>query len=415
MPQWVARSLLWFGLFVFGLLLAVPSLNADWFNDDLHFIRPYTGLEIAGAMTGNFFPNPAIATVGYRPLTTLYYHTLGTLVGENVVLVRVLQTAIFALALTILADVARMLGLSITAAGAACLIVITFRNTWWMLTWPADGVRAWMLMWAAAGFWCGIRYMEATRWARVILAAAIVCYGFAIFIREEAFVFAVLIPIFALFKYRNPWRALHLFVACGAVTICQLLLRFAFTPSALGVTQISFDGLPLMSLYTYAPRLFEGGPLWLAVISLIWVWTVALVGVRQNPRSLLWLTASLIALAPTLIVARANNLLFPLVFLGFFFADTLMSPHKINRWQRIISRGALLLLCVGGFISHRHAQNTLAADSVDRVLQANEYLYGEWQYALNDIPLVRIASLERAAVRTPHLVSRWLSGGWSFP
>jgi hypothetical protein len=208
-------------------------------------------------------------------------------------------------------------------------------------------------------------------------------------------------------------RAIYLLIGCGALTLVLFALRASFVPDAQSVTSIYPQGITLMLFYTYFPRLFEPLPVSVGIVTLLIVWVAALF--NRSRRALVWLLVSGIALAPTLVSPRANNLFVPLVFLGAFFADTLLTTRKVRLWERRFAAFALLLLIAGNFVSHRLAQQTLAPDSVDRVTQADWYLNGEWQYSLDDIPPARIASLERALLQTPQARTRWLASGWSFP
>lgn len=400
--------LTWAGLFLFATLLAAPSLSQDWFNDDLYLLQPYTNAHILRGLQGNYLPADELGTLGYRPLTVLYYHTVGSLAGENTAIARLLQISLFTLALTVIVGAARTAGMTKSAALCAVIFTLTFRNTWWMLVWPTDGVRNFMLLWGAAALWSGLYFVRQSRW--YFGALAILFYTLAIFTREEALVFAVLLPLITLAVAKQWRRSLVLGVGCAIVSTVLLLLRAHFVPNAPRVTSIDFAPLLLSVLDTYMPRLFETLPMGVSVVGLLIVWSIALF--RMPRRAWLWLLASAVALAPNIIVARANNLLLPLTFLGLFFAEALLSPLKTARWSRALSGVAIALLIGGSIVSHRLAQNALAPDSVDRVLQAQFFLTGEWQYALDDIPPQRLDSLYRAAERTPQLLTRWLNGGW---
>jgi hypothetical protein len=223
----IVLACLWLALFLVGVGLALPTLDSDWFNDDLHLVRAYTADEIAGAMTGNYHPAPELGTQGYRPLTTLYYHTVGALAGENTTIARLIQIAVLTLALTLFAGALMAVGVSLTAAAAACLITLTFRNTWWMLVWSTDGVRGFMLVWAAVALWAALIYARFANGHHHWGILALLAYTLAIFTREEAIVFALIIPIIILTTARTmdgahhgrraPWTARTM---DGARSIC---------------------------------------------------------------------------------------------------------------------------------------------------------------------------------------------------
>src|SRR5688500_3321733 len=93
-----------------GVYVAHRSINTQWFYDDLHLIRTYTPQELLSTWSGTWDVDH-IETPGYRPLTTLFNHTRALLLGENVLLHRLLIITLFAACLIVLSLIATRFGI----------------------------------------------------------------------------------------------------------------------------------------------------------------------------------------------------------------------------------------------------------------------------------------------------------------
>jgi hypothetical protein len=414
---------IWLVLFVSGVLLGWRSLHQDWFLDDLYSIRPYTASELAHAWTGPDSPAD-LGTQAYRPLSILYYDLVGSLAHENTAIARLIQIAILALGLTLFAGAIMAAGVSPRVVLVACLIALAFRNTWWALVWPTDGMRGFTLVWVACALWAALKFSRASRggWGWAMISASSYTLGFLT--REESAFFAVLIPLITVVITRNRRRAFVLLVLVGVLTIGLFALRAVLVPGAISPTNdIYFFGLKVIVAWTYFPRQFGTVPMW---IIMLLVWLAVLFKrpwANNQRRPLLWLVSSGIALTPALFSLRGDNLFYSHVFLALFFADALLTNNNGLRWRQQFAQTALAVLVVGNVVSHRDAQRVLEPDSVDRVLQAHLFLSGEWQDNLHYMPPQRIAGLEAARNRWPQSDRRhrtyaqldkwrWIMGGW---
>src|SRR5205814_3428634 len=105
-------------------LVYAPTVGYGFYYDDYHFVRPYTGREIAHAFHGPWDP-AAIETAYYRPLTICLYAARFALLGVNAHAYHLTSLALFALAAALFAVfTTRASGSRVAGAlGAAAFIV----------------------------------------------------------------------------------------------------------------------------------------------------------------------------------------------------------------------------------------------------------------------------------------------------
>jgi hypothetical protein len=319
--------------FGIGLLLALPSLSLPWFNDDLFVLRPYTADELAQAFTGNW-DFSGIATPGYRPLLIVYYHLTSLAFGESVVLHRLFSIALFALHLVGLAALGARLGMARGAAALAGVLILVTRNTWWVLTWPTDGVRSLVGIFGALAIYGFLLHLDKPAvWKAAASGLAFAC---ALLIRDEALVYLALVPLIGAYRVlQGDWRhrlrtsapalrriALHALVLAVIAAAFLLIRREVVAETPFRIAPL---GLIWSLGWVFVPRLpFLPDAVWLGAMAVFWLLMGALMrGLPQRGLALLWLACAVIAAAPGLVVTRGNTLLLPICFFCLFLATVL--------------------------------------------------------------------------------------------
>jgi hypothetical protein len=443
---WLPLSFLVY--FLGGILLAAPSLSNYWFNDDLMMIRIHTNEELVDAFQGNWEPS-GISTPGYRPLTTVFNHITALAFGEAVELHRLFRIGLFAAFLTVLASIGRMLGMSHWGAFLAGLLVLFTKNTWWVLTWPADGIRAFTgLLWALSALLLLDYLRQRGAWKLVL---SLTLFVIALLTREDMLIGGVLTPMLALAflgqrtgefqlvgllkPLRSPEGRIVIVytLLMGLLVGVAWLLRMQFVVGS--QTALSMAGWVWSLLWVFVPRLpFVPIVIWLAIMVIFWAALVLMaraLPITEKRLALFWLACTIIAAAPGLVITRANTILLPICFFCLLLATLSDSLIKIGGRQRRMTVVLLAVYIVEGAVLHRSAQLSIALNSTEHVRETSLYFWGEWQPALRFIPQTRrdylsqylatleIGSWEDYESRTPELVSAgilfepsddWLSG-----
>ncbi len=410
--------------FMVGIILAYPSLSYYWFNDDLIMVRMHSGAEIAQAFTGDW-ESSGISTPGYRPLTLLFNHMTALAFGESVELHRLFRIALFALHLTVLGLIGLELRLSRLQVLLAGLIILCTKNTWWVLVWAADGIHAFNVLLVGLAAYLLLRDLKhpsPLKWT-----AAYLLFAGALLTREDVLTFVVIIPLIGLFQSDAPRRRIIVqAIGLAMVAIGYWVLRTMFVPSA--STSISIMGWVYSLAWIFLPRLaFLPLPVWIGVLVAFWaILFILLRTMHKDQRRLawLWLVCTVIAASTGLVITRANTLFPALSFFGLFLATILGDALTRSRRLAVLGGIALVVFVVGSAAQHRIAQQSLAPNSTEYLVETSRYFWGEWSPAYPFIPEVRreylqeqlasygVNSMEDYEARLPELLA---AGTWFEP
>jgi hypothetical protein len=378
-----------FALFVIGgALLAAPSLNADWFFDDLYYVRVYSPDEISAAFAGNWLIDERLGTQGYRPLNIVTVSAVASISADSPLAARAMQIVLFALMLMLVIELALAMGMTRSQAILAAVCILVARNTWWMLVWATDLPRVVAAILVLITLCLHVRSQSAA--AQII---GIACFACALLIREESASFALVMPLVGYVKFRDLRRAVITAIPLSLCVIAMFALRRAVVPAS--DSTIFPLGYLLQVSFALLPRLFTDSLL--SLIALVAFWALMLLS-RPPKLAWLWLICVAITSAHGLIVSRGNNALLPIVFLGLFIGACARDHAGTQR--RLALAGAVLFI-VGSVIAHRDAQRALAPNSAERVDFAQRMLYGDWDYVLPYIPDSRLEGLRASAQIAP--------------
>lgn len=400
------RTFLFLGFclfFMVGIILAYPSLSYYWFNDDLFLVKPYSNEELVHAFAGDWDPS-GISTPGYRPLTVMFYHVTAIAFGENLVLHRVFRIALFALQLAFLGLIAVKLGLTRWQALLAGVLVLCTKNTWWVLVWPTDGIRAFATLLAELAAYLFLKDLENP--TKLKFLGAILLFTGALLSREDVLVFVPLIPLFGLFQLVQPtWfhfsklptllrstpllrRIILQALSLALVFVVYWWLRAHLVPNT--SAPLSLAGWFYSLLWVFWPRLaLLSIPVWIGV--LIAFWALLILIIRLMPPhecrlAFFWLVCTVLSAATGLVVTRANTLLPALCFFGLFLATVFGGVIKAHRVIKLVAGMALSVFVISSALQHRTVQQSLAPNSTQYLYETSRYFWGEWAAAYDFIP-----------------------------
>lgn len=349
--RWLRYGLIWLFFLSTGWLLVQPGLHVQFFGDDLHLVRSYTENELRNVWQGAWDPD-GLSTVGYRPLTTLFNHVRYSILGENVVAHRLLLMALFAIYLTLMVALARLLfRVPYLAALLGSLITQFHLDSTYHDFWISDGIHLVVGLAVLGAILCLLHAMRTEHWRWLLLSL----FGVAVALltREDSLILYPLLVYFAMIfaQGQRNWRRAWLkplmgyviaLVGMGAFfwwirsTYVSQALAVQFAPSNFVWTlrQTSQNMGNITNLLVWWPDYVTAIVLWLICLGF-----VAAVFLFVLPRSIrgqawAWLIALLISALPGLTLPRTNLLLFAVTFWGLFLATVLVEFARRSRGQR---------------------------------------------------------------------------------
>lgn len=407
----VRGGLLLFAVFsVIGLVIAFKSLTYDFFWDDLHLVRPYSGSEILQAFSGNWDPD-GIETPGYRPLTTIFNHVRGSILGENVIAQRLLMIALFAGFLSFLGLAARRLGIPLWQSAIAGAISLVARDNLWNLVWISDGVHAFAGLFFFIALYLYLRHMEHPAQWRFVLS--LVCVLAALLTREETLSLLPVIPAAAflssglsrlelaeisinrfleLLLQRQFSKIPVLFPRPMIKTILRYCMILAFMVVGYWVLRqslvdvvprrLTFQGWRLLVELTLFPmgRKFQERTWLMMLVSLVTI-AVFVLPTRAKLQAGFWLGCMVLSASIGLVLARVNILLFPISFFGLFLAIVLGEFGKTSRGGAVYSGVFLLVLLFWSGRLNLIQQESLHPSSIQYLELNAEFIWEPYTYA----------------------------------
>ena len=396
----LARSagLVFLVILLAGVLLALPSLNAPFFWDDLHLIRIHTPAELAASWTGTFDPDH-IETAGLRPLTDYFNHFRALAFGDSTTAHRIFLLVLFGIFLTLVGVLAHwFFDGGRVQLGLGGLLSLLHVYSAYHYFWISDGIHLLTGIFILLGALSFLETLRAGRPAWLLLSA--LCTMLALLTREDAIVlYPLLLYLGAGYLWlrrseRGSLAKLKPALAVFAAAMFLELVTFwywrsqvvpsaaplAFDPLALGwaigLTIQNVGGSQILSNpWPVYGLLLVAWDIWLAVFLL-----VALLALKRPAwyAALLWAGAILIGALPTLAFARANLLLLPVAFWGLLVAKVLTeawtSPGR--PWMRglvvALTAAALALPAYGTFAFERE----LRSNNINWMCRNADLLYG---------------------------------------
>jgi len=416
-------GLLLFALFLMvGSAVAFKSMAYGWFWDDLHLVRPYSWSEITGAVSGLWDPD-AIETPGYRPMTTLFNHLRGSLLGESLVAHRLLSISLFAGYLSFIGLVARRLGVPLWQAGIAGVIALVARGNLWNLVFISDGVHALTGLFFALSLYLFLLHMKRPALWRISVAS--VCTGLSLLTREDSLSVIPLIPLIAAaFVAKTHWdgagfpncplkqpRArtartlfatllampyLHSLVVLSLVlclmTAAYWLLRQSLVPSELNQPNARSWLLLLEWAFTPMGRQFQERAWLLMLVSLVSV-SAFMLPVRAKLLVALWLGCTIASSSIGLVAVRPNLLFFPISFLALALATATGEFARLSRGAALYSLIFLAILVSWSARLNWIQQESVHPLSIQYLSLNGEFIWGQHSHAT--IPPLRRAQMMR--------------------
>ncbi len=399
LPTWAFLLGLFVVLYLLGVVLSLPSQHNYWFGDDTFLVRTYSGDELRGAWSGAYDASGA-STLAYRPLTILYYHVVSLVFGENISLLRFFGIALLVLHVVLLTYAAHLLGLKRWQMLICGVLILCMRNTWFVLVWPTDTIRSFMVIFGDLTLILFLRAL--IRRQPRYFAPAILCFVVALFTREEILPYLVIIPaaglIYAwqrtnptdrlreqvLSVLRSPLLRLLILGAIPLVLITGMfwVIRQTTVPNA--ISAATLEGWLFNLMLVLFPRMpFDS--LLIVGLSLLCFWISLIVMLVKLPArsritALFWLFCVIVASSLGVASARANNLLLPIGFFSLFLATMLGNFGQRSRPVTLLVSGILILFIVGSAIANQTAQLAITPTSTAYLDENMELVWGRWSY-----------------------------------
>jgi hypothetical protein len=375
-----------------GLIISWPSLARDWNWDDLHLVRPYTAADLAGTLVGRWDPD-GIETLGYRPGTTVFNHLRAVIFGEQFVAHRLFLLVLYASALAVVADLARRLGAGTVAVATGAFAAIVAKNSYYHYVWLADGVHVLQLLFGALALHAAHRYFISG--GRRPFAAMLTAFALALVTREDSLALLPALAGIALLPAlldgtslggppaaRARWRRAA--VAFGLLLPLWWLWRLAWVSRAPNVKLefAAIDRFVDMLVWTASP---VGG------VDPLWPWFVGLaIGLAASTawlpapvrrRAWLWLLAAVAACVIGNVRARANLLILPATFYGFFAGEVFAGWVRRSGRAALVAAAVAVLTAAAAVRASRIEQVSLHPMSADQVFRDWQFIAGPFRAA----------------------------------
>ena len=387
-----------------ALLRAAPSLSWPMVYDDLHLIRGYTAAELRGAWWGHWDPD-GVETPGFRPLSLLFNHVRGSLLGENVVAHRVLVLVLYALFVALLVPLAGRFGAGPGTVVLAGIVLLASRHGTYHYVWITDGNHTLQGLAFAGSALLLLHGLAPPRTGRLV--GSLACLAAGLLVREDTL---AVLPVIVLLGYlearRHDARARRALAACAAAALvlaAALLLYRGWV-----VPQAQPPAADVRSLLVAVAKVLNPvGTGWWDPLSRalsLGGWLVLaglLAGLLAGRASvdwrgpLLWLGCALLACTPALTLQRDDLLFFPGVFMGLAYAHATIALARLGRAASTLAWSALAaLLAASTYVGVVFAEN-FHPDSTRALWWNMQVLYGEFSAGANVPPARRQAALER--------------------
>lgn len=382
-----------------ALAVSWQSLDYYWNWDDLHIIRPYTGVEIASVFRGHWAVSP-FETQGLRPFTTLFNYGRWALFGEHVVAHRSFLIALVATYLTLLGWLVCRLGGRWAVGLMAGVIAISAKNSYYHFVWIADGIHLFQAL-----LFVGAAHLLLTSLDRRSLTPAIGSWllaTIALLTREDSLVFYAVLPLLAVFhafrrseldRVTTPLARYTAALACTWFAIW--VWRLYAVPNA-PQFKFAFDSILRvrnMALWTICLSGQRDGARY-AFMALfpVLLGTAMRLDRRDRQQSFFWLALACLAVMPGNVRAVPNLLLFATSFYAVFLGSVLSSVAQKSAAGRLAAAAALIFIVMVPARASRLEQLSLHPMSTDQMYRDWTFIYGDHRTAT--IPAVRVQTLK---------------------
>jgi hypothetical protein len=388
-----------------GLLRAAPSLSWPMVYDDLHLIRGYTAAELAGAWSGHWDPD-GVETPGFRPLSLLFNHVRGSLLGENVAAHRVLVLVLLAACFALLVPVAGRFGAGPGTVLLAGIVFLAARHGTYHYVWITDGNHALQGLAFAGGALLLLQGLADRRRGR--LAASLACLAAGLLVREDTLAVLPVIVLLGFLEARRledaSARRFLVAYAAAAVVLAAALLAYR----AWAVPHAQPPDTDVRSFLVAVVKVLNPvGPGWWDPVSralslggwLVLAALLAALGVGadkvEGRRPLLWLACAVLACTPALTLQRDDLLFFPGTFVGLFYAHaTAVLARRPGPVRTVAATGVAALVAASTYVGIVFAEN-FHPDSTRALWWNMQVLHGEFSAGATIPPARRQAALER--------------------
>ena len=387
-----------------GLLIAWPSLHYGFSWDDLHLIRTYDAAEMLSTLTGPWDPD-GIETSGLRPLTTGFNEARALLFGEDTAAHRLFLVALYAMALTLLAGLARALGASAAAAGAGAMFALAAKNSYYHYVWIADGIHVLQLLLVVLAIRSLHLYARSSRSRH--LAGAMALYGLALLTREDSLAAVPLLLMVPLIAVSAPtgWRQVlsddrwtwfrHAAVGFATLLLVWWMWRLSVVDGAQGA-RFSIEGLSdVVRMLLWTVSLVGGSdPAWplyvgLAILGVI---MTAWLPAGDRRRASLWLGAAVWASFIGIVLARPNVLILPAACYGMFLGEVFVGLARLRR--ALVPIASIVAIIAVGFAVQASRLEQLSLHPQSALQIAHEWEFVAGPYSGATIPATRREAIQ---------------------
>jgi len=405
---WLRYTFIYLFFALAALGLARPALSVPFYGDDLHLVRVYSPVELRSVWSGPW-DTDGIETAGYRPLTTIFNHLRALIFGESVMWHRLFLLLLFALYLTLVVLLARLMAGAAYGAGLlGGALALTHVSSTYHYLWISDGVHliGGILILVAILLLLNALRTSQSRW----LVGSVVSVWLSFLVREDNLIVLPLLALFAVvYGWRQPIKSRRMRVSLVGYGIALILgtwlfwrLRGQFVPTAVGLKlevtnylwslgQVLQNLGDVTNLLVWWPDYWRLIGLWLLAVGfLLAVWLLVLPS-RAQRATALWFAALLLSALPGLTLPRTNLLLFAATFWGLCLATMLWELARRSKLATLAATLIAMLAIFGSMWGSTTLQVESDPASLDWLCGQPAWVYGEFSTAT--IPDARRATI----------------------
>lgn len=377
--------------FVSALAVARSTLHYPWYWDDYHLVRRFSASELRAVFTGPWDVD-AIESVSYRPMWVVLNHARTALLGENIVLHRLLLLASLAVFVALLGLCAHRAGLAMRYTLLGVCVAVVSKGNHANLLWLTDATHAFSGIPVAL---CCVLRASSHRPSRIQPAGIFALSLFGLLVREDIAALFPLVVLIGLIVPRDPpERVFPSFLGRMLSQVPTLLalclslgvyfwLRQTFVPSAV-------EGFNLNGLFEHLRMTVDVmGTRTSANTRMAWHLFAGVLlgaGVIAYTESYLRLplacfaSCAILACTPGIVLVRSNLLMVPTTLFAFTLAFGLAAA--IERCDSLWLQGVLCALALWfGRQTYIETRESLLAGhprSVETIQFAADFLYGQF-------------------------------------
>ncbi len=386
-----------------GLLVAWPSIDYPWYEDDLHLIRVFSADELRSSWTRSW-DQDGFESPGYRPLTVLFNHARASAFDENRAAHRAFVIVLVAIYLVLIGMIGRRFRLTTAAMTLAGVLMLCAKYSSYHLVWISDGVHAAQGILFALAAIAMLRWVESesARW----FAASTAFFVMSVLLREDSLATVPVLVGMSILHSRQVGRwprerarliayALVLaIISISVLLVRQAVLTPATTPLWTTARNVVLHLVQVVTLAGWAPLVLAGA--FLVIFLLLVLATLKSKG-EEAGDAWMWLAFAFVSSSAGIVESRVNLMFFPVTFYCVFAAHVLSRcaaghTRLAAGWDRPLAI-AIALLCIVLPLRESRRQQLSMASGAENVVFTNCDIARQGEWAAVTSPRRRAAAL----------------------